>query len=349
MWDCEEDKIPPAWMKEFAKEKVKDLLIDGKIEEFYGYWGQELKNQVPLIELFKILASTHQIYGKMENVLEPLEPTTIQFFTYAWEVIVPLIQNSIEFQVNLWISINKVILSFRYYRVLAYHPPDYLRNNYTAEITNEIPKFLFTKPQKSDFPIALFVPSNPDLDIDGRLGFCHPHKDLEFLSTAGIGLIRGEFTDQMKETAQIFEQYCAIGVQPIVAASKSFFLILHSLSTLSFPRIWRKFEGMIKGVVLINPLYESPEGSPFTTLDLSVFPQCNMLMIFGKLSIIFEKNYKEFSKVAKTIKAEVEVYDFCDDFLFEGYHNTQALSYGVNEFHLSDVPLRKIASWIRSQ
>lgn len=237
-----------------------------------------------------------QIYGKMDRVGDPKEPHTIPQFTYAWEISVPLYQGEIEFFAIIWISITKVILSFNFGRIPCYHTPSFIRDNFKSEIVHSDPKFLLSRPDKPSFPIAIFVPPNPQLNIDGQVGQCYPYKDFEFLPSAGVGLIRGEFTEEMISSPSIFELYCGIGVQSIISHSNSFFLIMYTITALSFPRIFRKFEGMIKGVVFINPIFEAPEGSPFTSLDPNGFPQCDSLIIFGKRFTYFEKSFPFFFK-----------------------------------------------------
>ena len=124
------------------------------------------------------------------------------------------------------------------------------------------------------------------------------------------------------------------------------FLILIGYTALSIERIAKKFPGSIDGFILINPAWYAP----LITLEKENVPKDIPILVLagGKDLLLKPVEFEKWKEaVAKMPNVETVFYDQCDHIMVGCKHNPIPQEYAIFERHVSDVPLRKMAQFIR--
>lgn len=347
---------PPEWLHELAIEKVKLLLLEGNLTDFYESWSEFAKNNFPFVEFSKKIVGFETNYGTTTSVDEAYGA---KIHAQNSEVIITFVSTHID-DIRFWACVgfnsNKEICDFQLGRCRIYHTPNYIKESRFERITlSEDPLIVLSRPTKAGdkYPCVFMINSQWHLGIDGRMGYCDLYKDYEYLPGANIAFIRGEYTEQMLDFPEPPAAYSAALMQQIMARSDitDIYAIFQGYGVLWMNRIIRKFGGMIKGAIIINPPSKKIEGFPgMENYDFSKFPEdIPVLLLHSELDqLIPDEDKIEWLDFAATKKnITVRKYDKCDHMLMSCETLLDKIDYGVNERHLSDVALRDIALFIR--
>lgn len=298
-----------------------------------------------------------QLYGRFTSVGEVGTPFPRPGFPGLWAVRTKLFIDDIEFYADLSFNENKKIGDFRYGRCCIYHTPPYINTSrFEEEMVSEKPPIMLSKPTKNknpDYPVAIYLHILVQQDINNKMGYCFPSKDLEYLPTANIGLLRSEFTADMAEFPDPVTYYASKLIEAAMMRDEisQIFLIFQGYASYYVPSIVKRFPGTIAGIILVNPGYTKPVemGEEIPLLNTDEFPtDIPMLFIGSGYDQFLEPiEWEQWKPVAARLKADVVFYDQVDHFLISNDHLPMKQEYSIFERHMSDVPLRKIASWIR--
>ncbi|KAH0792396.1 hypothetical protein GPJ56_003573 [Histomonas meleagridis] len=348
-------KCPYPWIKEYAIQCLDEGLVKGNIQEFYDKWSENSKKCMNFVSFGRLIAQLQKINGKFTRVGRASEPEEREGAPGFWILRVEMFVDDIEFCVTISFNDKKNIGDFQFCRSCIYHTPSYIKEQLIERVTLfDSPKVLLSKPiNTSSFPCALFVHTMIDKDIDIRMGYTFPGRDLEMLPCAKVGLIRGEYSPEMKQ--------CPVPMIPF--ASKlmeqatmrddisNIFFIFHSYSALFIGDIVRKFPGVISGAILVNPAWDAPEELGLKSLTDDRIPTDIPLLIIGSGfdQFVEPDQFKKWKKWADKHHCESIYYDTCDNFLMQCNHMPSPEEYSIFEKHMSDVPLRKITQWIKEK
>lgn len=367
-------KCPYQWMKGFAKELIESAIIKGNLLSFYDLFGKKLQENIPFVSFGRMFAHHVQYHGKFTSIINISEPQYVVPGSDIWLVeIILKSENGDDFLSLLNISGDKKIYGFNFQLVLKYHPPNYIKKeNFENETINEDPLIILSKPinfsknannsKENQFPCALLVHTEFESDVDFRIGYCHPGLDFEYLSSNKIGLIRAEYADYMFNHDIINGKVVKYNDPVLIYTTKMIelalsrhdishiFIILHSFASLSLSSIVKKFQGIIQGIILINPYWSNGTDLCISPMKEEDIPKnIPILLIGGGYSTCNTlDDYKKWETAFKKIGNEYDFYDHCDSFLFESHYQPSNEEYAFVEKHISDVPLRRIAQWIRA-
>jgi len=346
---------PPEWIHDYSKEIMSNLFFNGDLVGFYEIWSDFSKTCISYPELGKKLAAFEQTYGRIDRIGDTTSPTLHPRAPGFWCLTLYVYVQDIQFFTFLSFNKDKRLGDFQIGRSCIYHPPDYIKEARFERVTlASDPLVLYSKPTKvstPQFPVALLIHAACQLSVDGRIGFCFPYKDLEYLPSANIGLIRGEFNEDMLDTGDPIPVFTgrlmqfALNLQEI----NSVFLIIQAYAALYIPKIARKFSGTIAGIVLINPAWDTIPESPMETMSIEKYPKGipTLIICSGNDQVLDHSHQNKWKEAASKIRADYEFYDQVDHFLFSTPEIPPQEEYKVFEKHMSDVPLRRIAQWIR--
>ncbi|OHT02141.1 hypothetical protein TRFO_30904 [Tritrichomonas foetus] len=349
-------QCPYPWIKELAHDSIENCLIKGDIASFYELWSEESKKCMSFADFGRTLAQMGKIYGKFTRVGDVSEPKEEN--GGFWSVVVDLYVDDIEFFANVSFNEIKELGHFQYGRKCIYHPPEYIKPaRFEHETVKEKDPFiLLSKPTKvgNQFPCALLVHTMIEYDINVRMGYCFPARDFEYLSSANIGLLRSTFSEEMINNGDPILNHATKLMEAVLMRDdvSKVFLILHSYASMLIGTILKKFSGIVSGVIVISPRWNAPEGSPLVTLKEEDLPKdIPILAIAGGYDTIGNpEDFKIWESALKKIGRNCEsvLYDTCDHFMLACPNKPVPGEYSIFEKHVSDVPLRKIAQFIRA-
>ena len=346
---------PYPWMQELAKESLERLLLKGEINHFYNMWSDNAKKCMQFLDFGRMIAQTIQMHGQFTAIGEPNTPVLRQGTDDFWLMQVPMFIGDVEFFARISLNGKKQIGDFQYARMCKYHTPEYIKEDRIERVvlSEDDPLTIYTKPKGADtVPIVTIVHENPQLDVDMRMGYTFIAKDFEYLACAGVGVLRSEYTQEQVDTCDPVIPFTSKCIEAMMGREEcgGVFLILIGYTALFIERIAKKFPGSIDGFILVNPAWYAPPESPLITLEVENVPTDVPILVLagGKdlqlKPVEFEK-WKE--AVAKMPNVETVFYDQCDHFMVGCKHNPIPQEYAIFERHVSDVPLRKMAQFIR--
>lgn len=345
---------PYPWIKDYAIECLTDAFIRGNIQGFYDKWSKQSQSCITFMNFGRMVGSFQSINGRFERIGRCSEPTQREGAPNFWLVRVEAFIGAIEFCMTISFNEQKEIGDFQFNRCCIYHAPEYVKEQAIERVmlSNE-PSILLCKPSKAvDYPCVLYVHTMVDKDINQRMGFTFPGKDLEFFPSQRIGVMRGTFTQEMVQSQAPIMQYITKLMEKATLTDEisKIFVLIHSYASVFIGDIVRKFQGSIDGIVLVNPVWDVPEDSGIKKLDEKSIPSDIPVLVIGSgfdqfLPPTDFKKWKDFA--AKHKNCEAIFYDKCDHFLMECAHMPHQEEYSMFEKHMSDVPLRKIAKFIK--
>lgn len=350
--------IPPQqcqlpWMKEYAKQLLENALIKGDIASFYDKWSDVSKTFMTFSDLGRNFAIQTQLHGPFTRIGDVSEPQLLK--TGFWLMRVQLFVNDIDFFSMVSISPEKAVGDFMFARCCIYHAPSYIKHSrYIREIISDSdPRIILSKPTTvAKFPCALFVHTLIDQNADLRIGYTFPALDLEYLPSANIGLLRSDFSELMIQSGNPIIAHVSKLMEVALGRDdiSKVFLILHGYSSNLMNAILRKFPNIVSGVILISPSWCAPEGSPLPPMTVEALPKnMPMIVLQGGYDIVNKKgDFALWEGAMKSIGGEAIMYNSLDYFLFACPQQPTPQEYSMFERHMSDVPLRQIAQWIRS-
>lgn len=365
------NKCPYQWIKEYAQKMVESALIEGDLLSFYNSFSEKLQADMQFIYIGRLFAQYVQLNGKFVSIEKISEPQYIVPGTDIWFLEIALkSEKEREFSCILGINGNKKICEFEFSQVSKYHTPNYIKKElYENEEISKDPFFILSKPVNNSknasskdfqYPCALLIHTEFDADVDIRLGFCCPGLDFGYLPSNKIGLIRGEYTNSMFDHKIINGKVVKYNDPVLIYTTKMIelalsrkdishiFLILHSYASLSLSSIAKKFQGIIHGVILINPYWNNGKDLCIEPMKEEDIPKDIPILLLGGGHTDTLNDYKIWEAALRKSGNEYEFYDHCDSFLFESTEKHSNGEHTVLERHISDVPLRRIAQWIRS-
>lgn len=345
---------PLEWIKDFTHEVLENALIKGDIASFYQMWSDESKKCMTFVQFGRTLAHNYQTYGKFTRVGIIGDPQ--KMINDYWLMRAQLFVDDIEFFALISINAQKQLADFSIGRCCIYHPPEYINNSrFDRIVVNESdPRVVFSKPKNvnGQFPTALFIHSIAGKDVNLRMGFCFPLLDYEFLPSNGIGLLRSDFSKTMIETNDPIIAMTSKLMETVMMNDDSdkIFLILHSYAANYITPILKKFPDIVSGIIFINPCWNAPPGSPIQTMTVEQLPKdIPMLALSGGYdSVNPPGEFSNWENAMKKVGGESCVYDSCDYFLLACPQKPIPQEYSIFERHISDVPLRKIAQFIKA-
>lgn len=345
---------PLEWIKDFTHEILENALIKGDISTFYNMWSDESKTCMTFVQFGRTLAHNYQTYGKFTRIGKVGEPQKMK--NDFWFMRVQLFVEDIEFFALISISEDKRLGDFSFGRCCIYHTPDYINNSRFDRIVlnKENPCIVFSKPTNvtGQFPTALFIHSVAGKDVNLRMGFCFPLLDYEFLPSNGIGFLRCDFSESMIETSDPIIAMTSKLMETALMNddSSKIFLILHSYAANYLNAILKKFPDIVSGVILVNPCWNAPPGSPLTTMTVEQLPKdMPMLALGGGYDQVNPPGeFANWESAMKKVGGESYIYDSCDYFLLACPQKPIPQEYSIFERHISDVPLRKMAQFIKA-
>jgi hypothetical protein len=186
-----------------------------------------------------------------------------------------------------------------------------------------------------------------------RFGFTFLGRDLEFFPCANIALLRTEYTQAQLDTGAPIVPFVSKAMEFAMQVPEvsGIFLLMLDQTALFIEQIVRKFPGSIDGIVLVNPMWYAPPQAPFPSLEDKNAPKDVPLLIIGTGLDQFQEpeEFARWRAAGERVGAEVVFYDSCDHYLVGCEQRPFPQEYFMVEKHMSDVPLRKIAQWIRQQ
>lgn len=347
-------ECPYPWIKEYAVECLTDCFINGNIQAFYNKWSKPSQNCITFINFGRMIGSFQNMNGKFDRIGRCSEPSKREGTTNYWFVKVEAFIDKIEFCMTISFNEQKEIGDFQFNRCCIYHQPEYIKEQTIERISlTTKPDILLCKPVNTqNYPCILFVHTMVDKDINIRLGFTFPGKDLEFFPSQKIGIMRGTYTPEMIETQNPMVHYASKLMEQATLRDdiSKIFLCIHSYASVFAGDIVRKFPGTVDGLILINPVWDVPQDSGIKNMDEKSIPTDIPILLIGSGFDQFMpptdfKKWKEFASKHKNF--ETVFYDKCDHFLMECNHMPHQEEYSMFEKHMSDVPLRKIAKFIK--
>ena len=346
-------KTPPPNLQQHAIQAMKELLFDGKLSEFYNTWSEFSKATMDLPNLGRTIAGFQQLYGKIDRVGNCSAPKQEPTNPYFWGMYVDLYVGPIEYFAFVTYNHKFEVGTFSLGKKCIYHPPEYIKEKRFEEIIlseNETYfDILFTKPLVPRFPVAIYIHPFLQLDVDGRMGYTFTSRDYDYLPSANIGTCRFVIQEPPKPTVLVDQATRALEKLMQRDDVSNYFLILHSHAVFFLQQILMKFSGIFAGVILVNPGSEPLPGFPVTSLTLDSIPKdIPVLVLEGGYDQFLKPAEKAWWKdAASKLGLELVNYDTCDHFLMACDHVPDKMEYSMYEKHMSDVPLRKMASWIR--
>ncbi|KAK8884953.1 hypothetical protein M9Y10_044076 [Tritrichomonas musculus] len=366
-------ECPYKWVKSFVQNSIENAVLKGDLISFFNMFSERLQKEIPYIVLGRLLAQVIQLCGNFVSISQISEPLLYVPGTDIWLVNLELkTKNDSSFVFQICIDGNKKISSFSFSRIYEYVPPNYIKPElFEREKINEDPLMLLSKPinsslnsqaKESQYPCVLFIHTQFEDGIDLRSGLNRPGLDFEYLPSNKIGLIRSQYTDQMFHHDIINGTIVKYNDPVLICTTKMIeialsrndishiFLILHSFASLSINSIVKKFQGIIQGIILINPLWKTNQNIYINSMKQENVPNDIPILLLGGgySQNDFKEDYKIWEAALKKNGNECEFYDHCDMFLFESPNEPLPNEYSFYEKHVSDVPLRRIAQWIRS-
>jgi hypothetical protein len=343
-------------MQSLAKESITRGVIAGDVEYFHSILSAPSKASMPANGFAELLAQNAQLYGRFTSVGEPSTPFRRMAAPDFWIMTVPLFVNDIEFFVKISFNGDREIGDFQLGRKCVYHQPPYIKEDRLERIVvcEESPRTIYTRPLNAQgmVPVAILVHPNSQCNVDLRVGFSFIGRDWEFLANLHVGLLRSEFIEEQMANGPPIVPHVSKSVEFSMQLPDTggLYLIVMSFCALFIDPIVRKFPGVIDGIVLINPVWFAPPDSNLVTMEERNVPRNIPLLIIGSGFDIMVPiaDYKRWKSVGDKIGAESVFYESCDHYLLATDHRPVPREYGVVEMHLSDVPLRKIAQWIRA-
>ncbi|OHT02980.1 hypothetical protein TRFO_29737 [Tritrichomonas foetus] len=355
---AESPPCPYPWIPEYAIEIVDKCFVKGDITYFYSLWTDYAKKFMTVTDFGRTIAHAVQNYGKFVRVGTATEPKLRAEGLDIWILNVQMFNaEDIEFFVRMSVTPEKQIGDIQFGRCCIYHTPEYIKPDRIERIElngKEDPYIVLTKPKnfQGQFPCAVFIHTLIQKDVDLRMGFCYPARDYEFLPSVNIGLIRGEYFPEAFQNNNPICDYTAKLIEYTLMRDdvSKVFLILTMFSTLAIKQIVARFPGIISGIVLINPCWFAPPDGRHKNLTIDDVPKdIPLLLIGGGYDFVMNpKDFKAWEVALKIRNQEIVFYDKLDHFLFSSPNPPMAEEYSIFEKHVSDVPLRKIAQWIRA-
>ena len=349
----------PEWtsfIQEQALNDCKKIFEQREIEDFYNSWSEISKKSSSYANFGKNIMNFEQFYGKMEHVTDvgPVFPSRMAPGFYGTNVHI----DGKEAEFTVYISYNKdhEVGEFVMGKRCVYHPPEYIKESrFERVVISENPRMIYVKPTKAGdkYPAVFVASAACHLDCEGRIGYSYLYRDYEYFPSANIALVRGEYTEEMLDTGDPVGAYSGKVMQFLLSQSNitNIFVIIPGYSMLLLPKLLRKFNGVIRGVICLNPaFYKTPE-APYDDIDVSKIPtDVPILMIqTGFNQFMPPKDQEQWNKVGpKFSNITMKYYKMMDYSLFPTDRMLPENEYGIREFHVSDVALRDIATWIRS-
>jgi hypothetical protein len=342
-------------MRELAKESLTRLFVNGELQYFYNLWSEHSKTCITLIDFGRVLAQSMFLNGKFTAIGEPEEPKLRMGSSNVWLMVVPMFAGDIEFFAKISFNEEKQICDFQFARCLKYHRPEWIKSDRFERIVlhESDPRTIFTKPLRATepAPVAMILHFMAQATVDIRMGYCFIGLDWEYLACANIGLIRTEYTQDMVDTADPvlpFATKCMEAAMQVPDAT-GFYIIVWSYVALYLDAICNKFPGSVDGIVLVNPVWYAPPGSPMASFSEDRVPKDIPILLIGSGmdELVEPSNFKKWKAVIEKMGCEAVLYDKCDHFLIGCNDRPRMPEYSMVEKHVSDVPLRKIAQWIR--
>lgn len=348
-------ECPYPWMQETAKAALEGLWLKGDINTFYNSWSDNSKQCMTLLDFGRTIAQTIQMHGQFTSIGEPSKPVLRMGADDFWVMQVPLWVNDVEFFARISFNGEKRIGDFQFARRCVYHTPEYIKEDRIERIVlnEEEPRTIYTRPKDAGpLPIATIIYGNPPLDLDMRMGFTFIARDYEYLANAGIGLVRSEYIQEQVDTGDPVVPFTSKCIEYMMGLDDcaGVFLILMDYTALFIERIVKKFPGTIDGIILANPAWYAPPDSPLITLEEENIPKDIPMLIIGSAFdlMLQPKEFQKWKEVtSKMPNVEVVFYDQCDHFLVGFSQKPIPQDYAIFERHVSDVPLRKMAQFIR--
>ena len=351
---------PPEWtsfIREQAVRDCKEIFEERKVEDFYNRWSEITKQSATFGSFCMTISKFENFYQKIEQVVDaPGRLLPSNFNPLFWGIFVNLKGKTEEFAAFVAYNEKKEVGEFTLKRRVIYHPPDYIKESRFERVKiSDNPRMMYVKPTKAGdaFP-ALFVASTAcHLDWDGNMGFSFLYKDYEYFPSANIGLVRGEFTEEMLDSGDPVSAYSAQVMQFLLSQPNitNIFMIVHNYAMLFLPKLLRKFSGVIKGAICINPAFYKDQNAPADDIDVTKLPKDVPLLIIqsGFDQFLPKKDHDQWLKVGPQLSnVTMKYYQMMDHYLFPADRVFQQNEYLFKEFHVSDVALRDIAQWIRS-
>jgi hypothetical protein len=348
----------PEWTSFILDKAVADmkmLFFDGNVSAFYESWSENSKKCLKFVEFGTTLTAYERLYGKMERIEGTIGLKETNFPTIYGTDVKGYIGKD-EFLLTVTYNEKKQICDFMMRRACIYHQPEYIKESRFERITlNDDPRFILSRPTKAGdkYPAAFIVSAACQLDVDGRMGYCFIYKDYEYLASANIALLRGEYSEEMLDTGDPIPVFAGQSMQHLMARSdiSKIFIIVMGYGSLFLTKILRKFSGVIAGVILINPAFYKFPQSPMEDFDPSKLPKDVPLFVIqaGFDNQLPKQDKEKWKEVAAAIGAKYQFYDKMEFSLMPTDRLFHPQEYGMHEHHVSDVALRDIATWIRSQ
>lgn len=346
----------PDWLHKRAVEQMEQVFIEGNLSDFYESWNEDVKQNFPYVNFAKQIAQLEQFYGVVDRIdraigakAHPKVPGVILTFVICY------IENVRMFSLVAYNDKQEVV-EFNYGRCCIYHPPEYIKETRFERLElSEDPKIVISRPTKAGdkYPAAFIINMQWQLNVDGRIGYTFIYKDYEYLSSANVAFIRGEFTEDMLDAPEPASAYAAALMQQLMARSDitDIFIIFQGHGVLFMNRILRKFGGVIKGAILINPAAKPLKNFPMVEYDFNQFPEdIPILLLNSDFDQIVEQEEKDqwikFASQKKNVT--IKNYDHCDHMLMPCPQKLEGFEYSAYEFHMSDVALRDITTFIRN-
>jgi hypothetical protein len=348
----------PEWtgfILDKAVADMKSLFFDRNISDFYDSWSENSKKFTTFANFGQMVTAFEQLYGKLDKIEGNNGLREAKNPEYYGTDVKAYVEGD-EFLLTVTYNKDRQVGDFLIRRACIYHPPSYVKESRFERITLcDDPRFILSRPTKAGdtYPAAFIVTAACHLDVDGRMGFCFFFRDYEYLSSANIALLRGEYTEEMLDTGDPIPVYAGHAMQHLMARPdiNKIFLITQGYGSLFLSKILRKFSGVIAGVVLINPAFEKYPDSPMEDFDINKMPKDVPLFVIqsGFDNVVPEEDQNKWKEIATSLKAKYVFYDKMDHSLVPTDHMFSPQEFGMHEFHISDVALRDIATWIRSQ
>ena len=344
-------------MQAFAKEALERCLLKGEINYFYQLWSDFAKTCMTFLDFGRVLAQTQQMHGKFTSIGEATKPVLREGTEDFWLMDLPMWVDDIEFFARISINPQKQIGDFQFARKCVYHTPSYIKEDRLERIImNEFdPRTIFTKPKgvTNAMPIVIHCHTMPQADVDLRIGYTFIAKDYEFLACAGIGLLRSEYTEDMFTTGEPPVMFVSKCIEAAMQREEcgGIYLLMDSFAALFIDKIVKKFPGIVEGIVLTNPSWTAPPNSPFKDMQESMIPKDIPMLVIGSQfdNQLPPTEFKKWKAAAEKAGKETIFYDACDHFLVGCNAMPIPQDYAMMERHISDVPLRKIAQWIKQK
>lgn len=334
-----------------AKDLVEQFCVKMDVGVLQESLSAEVKDKATCSILARNISDFERQAGAIVAVGEPTETTTendittvsMPIQTEKRKDLTPAQQEGWYADIDLDNDGKVVRLGFS--RKPVYSPPESYALNKVIDVS--IDGLRFTKPalrRTPKIPVAVFVHSIIEVDIDGHLGQRFPFRDLSFMAQEGIGFVRAPIQQEI-DFVTFYRDLIHKALN--LPETEKVFLIVHGHAALFLPEI---IEGItLDGIVLLNPVWEAHPDLGIPPMQNDRVPQNIPVLIIGSGYDQFFTPLQFESWRSAIPTSEYTMFPDVDHFLMTCRQPPVENEYAATPGHVKSDVIRSISKWILEQ